>query len=69
MLGGENISDDVKTNAHYEPTDKFGLFEYLKQQTESCEIPNKGGKIGGKIKFTKKRRYKSKKKTLKRVFN
>lgn len=64
MIGGENISDDVKTTVHYEPTDKLGLFEYLKQHTETCELPKKGGKIN----FTKKRRYKCKKKTLKRVF-
>jgi hypothetical protein len=60
MLGGENTDDDVQ----YEPTDKLGLFEYLKQHSEKCELPKKGGKI----KFTKKRRYKRKKKTLKKVF-
>lgn len=63
MLGGEN-TDEVKTNVHYEPIDKSGLFEYLKQHSEKCELPKKGGKI----KLTKKRRYKRKKKTLKRVF-
>ena len=60
ISGGEH-TDDVKPAVNFEPVDKLGLFEYLKQQSESCEIPNKGGK------FTKKRRYKSKKKTLKRV--
>jgi hypothetical protein len=63
QLGGEN-TDEVKTTVHYEPIGKSGLFEYLKQHTEICELPKKGGKI----KLTKKRRYKRKKKTLKKVF-
>jgi len=62
--GGETIENTQEKDVHYEHVGKLQLFDYIKEHSANCELPKKGG---NKRKLTKKRRYKRKKKTLKRV--